>query len=58
MKLIKTYYGYMITTEEGFLEINNVTSAVLEENRVITNKGIFYLHLIDGVPKISRVHLS
>ena len=63
--LVKTVYGYMLTTESGFFEMDGVNEAVFsqspslksEELVIHTDKGLFFFWLTDGIPKCTRVAL-
>jgi hypothetical protein len=63
--LIKTAYGYMLTTEQGFFELDGVHEARFSENPALsseelvihTEKGLFFFWLTEGVPKCTRVSL-
>jgi len=63
--LVKTVYGYMLTTEAGFFELDGINSARFSENPslspeeliVHTDKGLFFFLVTDGIPKCTRVSL-
>jgi hypothetical protein len=63
--LIKTAYGYMLTTEQGFFELDGANHARFSQNLglspeelvIHTDKGLFFFWVTDGVPKCTRVSL-